>query len=294
MLLPSVLGLFIFFFIFVNKALADVVINEFLPNPSGPTSEDTEWIELYNTASSTVDLSGWQLDDIVGGGTSPYTIPSNTLISENGFFVFEKSQTNIGLNNSGDTVRLINSSGTEISTYPYSSTTEDVSYGRTQDGGSEWITFLVSTRNATNGTSLPSSTSTPVPDTPTSPPSTPTEAFTPTSKPPTFTPKPPTATPKNTATLKATAIPSPTSKPTPTTTPKKSSAVIAQVAKEENIGPTSVLGIAQEEKPSPTPSQEKNNTTNYLPFILIGIGIVFIAGFGILIYHPFGLLKQEE
>ncbi len=117
-------------------------------------------------------------------------------------------------------------------------------------------------------TSTPAKTPTPIPTS---------------TKTPTSAPKSPTATPKTTI------APSPTSKPTAIPIPKKSSVVVAQ-----DIGPTSVLGIAQEEKPSPTPSQEKNNTTNYLPFILIGIGIVFIAGFGILIYHPFGLLKQEE
>lgn len=42
----------------------DVLINEFLPNPS----TGNEWIELYNTGSDFLDVSGMWLDDIASGG----------------------------------------------------------------------------------------------------------------------------------------------------------------------------------------------------------------------------------
>lgn len=176
----------ILFLLFTSSVYAtgDVVINEFLPNPSGPSNEDTEWIELYNASPSTVDLSGWKLDDIDNGGSSPYVIASGMSIPASGFLYFEKSQTNVGLNNTGDTVRLIDSSGSVVDNYSYSSTTEDVSIGRTSDGGGLFVTCQSSTKNATNVCSepTPTPTSAPIPSL------TPTVATHPTLN-PTLTPK---------------------------------------------------------------------------------------------------------
>jgi|SRR3989344_2791847 len=50
-----------------------VYINEWLPNPSGSDAAG-EWLELYNSGPSTVDLSGWSLTNAAGkhsflGGT---------------------------------------------------------------------------------------------------------------------------------------------------------------------------------------------------------------------------------
>lgn len=155
----------ILFLLFTSYVYAsgDVVINEFLPNPSGPSNEDTEWIELYNASPSTVDLSGWKLDDIDNGGSSPYVIASGMSIPASGFLYFEKSQTNVGLNNTGDTVRLIDLSGSVVDSYSYSSTTEDVSIGRTSDGGGLFATCQSSTKNATNACSEPTPTPTSAP-----------------------------------------------------------------------------------------------------------------------------------
>ncbi|MFT5682119.1 MAG: hypothetical protein ACI8RZ_003037 [Myxococcota bacterium] len=46
---------------------ADVVINEFLADPSGSDSDDTHWVELLNIGTADADLSDWMLL----GGTSP-------------------------------------------------------------------------------------------------------------------------------------------------------------------------------------------------------------------------------
>jgi len=53
-----------------------IIINELLPNPKGPDGTD-EWIELYNSNNSDVDLSDWQLQDQEGTITT-YTIPQST------------------------------------------------------------------------------------------------------------------------------------------------------------------------------------------------------------------------
>ncbi len=129
-----------------------ILINEFLPDPNTLYTE--EWIELYNPLNVMVDLSGYILDDIVGGGTAPYIIPEGTIIPAHGFIVFYQSVTKIGLNNDGDTVNYIKPDGvTIIDSYIYTSSADDVSYGRVVDGGSTWTTFTSPTPGSSNGSS---------------------------------------------------------------------------------------------------------------------------------------------
>lgn len=100
-------------FLFPFPIFASVAINEILPNPSGASTEESEFIELYNSGDSSVDLGGWKLDDETDGGSSPYTIASGTAIPAKSYLVFEKSQTNIALNNTGDIVQLVQTQVTQ-------------------------------------------------------------------------------------------------------------------------------------------------------------------------------------
>jgi hypothetical protein len=126
-----------------------ILINEFLPDPLSLYTE--EWIELYNPLGVDVDISGYILDDLISGGTNPYTIPADTIISAGGYLVFYQSTTNIGLNNDGDTVNYLKPDGTTVlDTYSYGSSTDDVSYGRETDGSSTWTTFTTPTPGASN------------------------------------------------------------------------------------------------------------------------------------------------
>ncbi|OFX03724.1 MAG: hypothetical protein A2W62_02780 [Alphaproteobacteria bacterium RIFCSPLOWO2_02_42_7] len=105
LLILTILGLF---FIYKTSRAQEpaVIINEFLPNPEGKDS-DSEWIELFNSSSESVDLSGWFLDDIEGGSKT-YEIPLGTLIAPKSYLVFNIQDTKIQLNNTGgDSVRLL-------------------------------------------------------------------------------------------------------------------------------------------------------------------------------------------
>ena len=62
-----------------------VVINEIMWPGSTKSSTD-EWIELRNTTSTSIDLSGWKITGAASGG-SALTIPSGKTIAANGFFV---------------------------------------------------------------------------------------------------------------------------------------------------------------------------------------------------------------
>jgi hypothetical protein len=127
-----------------------VLLNEFLPDPLSLYTE--EWIELYNPLSEEADVSGYIIDDITTGGTSPYTIPDGTVIPANGYLVLWQSTTGIAMNNDGDTVNYLKPDGTTVlDSYTYTSSTDDVSYGRETDGSSTWTTFTTPTPGATNG-----------------------------------------------------------------------------------------------------------------------------------------------
>ena len=129
---------------------SSIMINELLPDPYSLYSE--EWIELYNPLGEAIDISGCILDDLIGGGTSSYTIPGGTSVPANGFLVFYQGTTGIALNNDGDDCNFINTDGTTvIDTYTYSSSSDDVSYGRETDGSSIWTTFTTPTPGESNG-----------------------------------------------------------------------------------------------------------------------------------------------
>lgn len=155
------------FLLLPSRVEAAVVINEVLPNPSGSSSEPHEFIELYNTHTESIDLSGWQLDDIADGGSSPYTI--GTTIDPLGFVVFRREDTAVALNNSGDTVRLVDDTGDSVDIYTYTSTAEDVAIGRSVDGSGTFTVCQSITEGAANDCPLPTATPAPT-HTPTSTP----------------------------------------------------------------------------------------------------------------------------
>lgn len=118
-----------------KKAKAQVVINEFLPDPEDE-GDAGEWIELYNLSNKEVNLGGWWLDDIEGG-TKPYSLPEKYLPPE-GIWVIEKFTSHIGLNNTSDEVRLMDNSLKIIDAVFYENVPEGKSYGRQPDGDGSW------------------------------------------------------------------------------------------------------------------------------------------------------------
>jgi hypothetical protein len=175
-----------------------VLLNEFLAYPK--TIYNLEWVELYNESESTVDLSGWKLDDVEGSGT-PYTLPAGTTLAAGAFLAIDIPSAM--LNNDGDSVRLLRPDGSLADSTSYSGSVADQSRSRSDAG--EWYLSSATTPGLSNaGPAAP----------------TPTNTLTPTRTPsPTRTPTP-TRTPSPTRTSSPTRTPSPTHTPTPTRTPK--------------------------------------------------------------------------
>jgi beta-lactamase superfamily II metal-dependent hydrolase len=105
----------------------DVVINEFVANAA------TEWVELYNTTLTNLDISGYYIDDIAAGGGTPKAIPADTIIPAGGYYVLSFSGF---LNNGGDDVRFLDPTQTTVlDAHTYGSASADSSIYRFPDGG---------------------------------------------------------------------------------------------------------------------------------------------------------------
>lgn len=102
-----------------------VRVSELLPDPAGDDA-DGEWIELYNAGSAAADLSGWQLDDGVGG-SKPYAI-NGVIVPSGGYRVFPRPDTGLALNNSNDGARLLAPDGKAVSEIAYGTVTAGAAY----------------------------------------------------------------------------------------------------------------------------------------------------------------------
>ncbi|TWU56425.1 hypothetical protein Poly51_23350 [Rubripirellula tenax] len=123
---------------------ATPIISEFLASNSGGLEDidgDTsDWIEIHNPTSATVDLSGWRLtDDPLD--LSEWTFPSVTIPANDFLVVFasdkdravsgQQLHTNFKLGSGGDYLALVQPDGTIVSEFApqYPTQTTNVSFG---------------------------------------------------------------------------------------------------------------------------------------------------------------------
>jgi gliding motility-associated-like protein len=156
---------------------SQVVINEYsCSNINGPTDafgENEDWVELYNTGSTTVDLSGYYLSDNDNNLTK-WQIPSGVTIAPNGYkMIFCSGR---GVISGNEIHPKFNLSQTEnewiILSTPASvsidyleitqMTKQNHSIGRQTDGSTTWKLFLNPTPNAPNSGGINFYTATPV------------------------------------------------------------------------------------------------------------------------------------
>ena len=104
--------------IYINEAMTD------------PPSEESEWIELYNDNEYSVDLMGWQFDDIESGGSKPKTF--SITIERKSYVVVDIA--NPMFNNSGDDIRLLDPTGKTIDKISYKDSVENKTWNRKSYG----------------------------------------------------------------------------------------------------------------------------------------------------------------
>ena len=91
----------------------------------------SEFIELYNTGTSTADVSAWR---IVLDNGNQFTIPPSTTLSGGAYAIFSKAATGLSLSNTGATVYLLSSSTTLADSIIYEKISRQKSYQLTDDG----------------------------------------------------------------------------------------------------------------------------------------------------------------
>ncbi len=126
---------------------AEVRINEFVAdNQDGlrtAAGSAADWIELYNTLSAPVDLSGWYLTDSASLPTK-WRIPDGTIIAANGYLVIfadsspvsvtnNELHASFGLSKDGEYLGLIQPDGVTVADAfapLYPPQLQDIAYGR--------------------------------------------------------------------------------------------------------------------------------------------------------------------
>jgi Lamin Tail Domain len=147
-----------------NDVLPALFINEFMassttccPDDDGGTQEFDDWIEIYNSGASTVDLSGMYLSDDL---SDPFKskIPNGVTIPAGGFLLFWADEQgsqgplhmNFKLSKGGEAVGLFYKDGRPIDSKTFSGQDDDKSFGRSVNGGGTWQQFTSPTPGASN------------------------------------------------------------------------------------------------------------------------------------------------
>lgn len=113
-----------------------IVINELVPNPKGEDGK-FEFIEIKNIDTTAIHLVGWSLDDAQKGGA--YHFSQDASIGSQKIAAFYREKTKITLNNTVDTVNLIDPNGSVVSSVSYKiSGLEGQSFSRDIKGHYVW------------------------------------------------------------------------------------------------------------------------------------------------------------
>ncbi len=155
----------IFFISLITTANAQIVINEYSASNLSQFIDNfqkyEDWVELYNTSNTSVDLTGWYLSDKESNPTK-WQIPAGTTIEPNGFLLFYCSGRDGLLNGElhtsfklsqtkgTDFVVLTNPSESIIESTPLELTLVGQSRTKSMDGGSTWVIAEDPTPNSPN------------------------------------------------------------------------------------------------------------------------------------------------
>ena len=131
--------------------MPDVVINEIESN-----GDTTDWVEVTNTGSAAVDLSGWTVmdNDPTGHAGEATPLPAGTTLQPGAYFVFDQPANFVfGLGN-GDTVTVRDANGNTVDEHVYTAHAAGV-LARCADGSGGFVDVAVSTKGLRNACGNP-------------------------------------------------------------------------------------------------------------------------------------------
>jgi len=124
---------------------SEVVINEFMAsNDAAVADQDGEfddWLELFNTTNSAIDLTGYFLSDN-SENLDKYDIPDGTMIPANGYLIVwadedgmqEGLHANFKLSAAGEELFLVNPDTVVVDEITFGEQKTDISYARVPNG----------------------------------------------------------------------------------------------------------------------------------------------------------------
>ena len=158
--------------------VGQLIINEFMcsndniPVP-GDNGDFPDWIEVYNTGDTPIDMGGWYTTDEIAD-TMQYQLPTDdpslTTVPAHGFLILycdgtgEGLHTNFKLGSGGEDIAITNPDKSYSEAYTYcdvgcdlANPETDFSNGRNGDGAATWVIFdpesaTPPTPGTTNGT----------------------------------------------------------------------------------------------------------------------------------------------
>jgi len=155
----------LFIIICISNVNAQIFINEFQPANSTTIKDpdygkNSDWIELYNTSDTEVDITGFSLSDNLKG-VSEWNFPDGTLIPAKGYLlVWADNETegglhaNFSISNNGDEVALFDNNGNLIDAINTGAIADNLSFARRGDGGNVWGISNTPTPASANNTDL--------------------------------------------------------------------------------------------------------------------------------------------
>ena len=145
-------------------AAAAVVINEVLASNTKDLDENLQaddWIELYNTTSNRINISGYYLTDNLTN-LKKWAFPEGTFIEPKGFLTVWADEdqkqgllhANFKLSKSGELLILSDSNGIQLDRVEFGEQQDDQGYARVPDGTGSFV-IQKSTINASNNLTTP-------------------------------------------------------------------------------------------------------------------------------------------
>jgi|GEM_PF-322117 len=139
------------------KSQSSIRMNEIF---SAGTTTFPDFIELYNTSASPVDISNYKIYDNGGqSGSKPKkTFPAGTVMPGYGFYVVVTDgtgTTDFGLSKSGEEVWLEDETGSIVEDIVFPALGDSQSYGRIPDGTGNWQILNTITKGTSNNVVVP-------------------------------------------------------------------------------------------------------------------------------------------
>jgi len=151
-------------FLAAKLTMAQVVINEWMASNSSTIADPDfdnsgDWIELYNTTSEAIDLSGFFLTDN-RNYPERWRFPDASIIGANDFLIIWADGEDTGyhcnfkLTKAGERIQLYDTTGVVMDEIVYKHQKTDVSMGRKLDGDAELVFFESPSPGKSNANSI--------------------------------------------------------------------------------------------------------------------------------------------